>query len=91
MQTIEGPHGTTMLVDDPKTWAEKHAKYMAGLFRVKAVATLNRDGSYTVVSPGYDSLTFAKEKAVPVAPPEEAPTFQGPIHEPLRRFIPGGR
>lgn len=92
MQTIEGPHGTTMLVDDPATWAEKHRKYMHGLFG-NATIIANPDGSRTVRSNGMDPLTFAREKATRVAssPTPEPAQPVGHIHEPLRRSVPPRR
>lgn len=85
MQTIEGPHGTTLLVDDPHTWAKKHAAYMKGLFRVEVAIETNRDQSLTVKPVGMDPVTFAREKAG--SAPAESPAEVGSIHQPLRRYM----
>ena len=87
MQTIEGPHGTTLLVDDPHTWAKKHAAYMKGLFRVEVAIETNRDQSLTVKPVGMDPVTFAREgKNLEIT---NVPNAAVSIHQPLRRYMEG--
>lgn len=85
MELTDGPHGVTCVTkENIHELAKKHAAYMEGLMRVTCTIQTNKDGSLTVLTPGYDSVTFVREK--PVAEPTPPAT---PIHAPLRGYLKG--
>lgn len=71
---FEGPHGLTIVCDNPRQRAYDHAEYTRLQFKAESEVRQNKDGSFTVVLAGklgLSDITFTKQH--PAASPATEP------------------